>query len=152
MTRRLFVYLLALLLPLMPLVARGEGVIPITPGDPAPADGYFVPRAYLEEALAQSAALRAALDTLELEKTNLREQMRLGLETEEQKRQIAVEAEKEKARIEIEALKEAVTRRDQVIAEKDQTIYKLEHPPWYTRVLNSPITGIVLAIAIKFAF
>jgi len=152
MTRRIIIYLLALILPLMPLMARGEDVTQIKPGDPVSGEGYFVPRAHLEEALAQSAALRAALETLELEKTNLREQMRLGLETEEQKRQIAVEAEKEKARIEIEALKEAILARDQVIVEKDKKIYSLEHPPWYKQVLNSPITGIVLAIAIKFAF
>jgi hypothetical protein len=133
---------------LTPLLASGEGVIPVKPGESVPADGYFVPTAYLEEALAQSAALKAALETLALEKQTLREEMRHNLDTAEQLRQIAIDNEKDKARIEIEALTAAIKARDQVIVEKDKKIFALENPPWYkSKEFWAPVIFLAGALA-----
>ena len=105
--------------------AAAQGaVVPIVRGQPAPGDGYFVPRGHLEEALAQSAELRKLLATHDLEVASMRAQSRIAVETALEEGKIQIEAEREKARIEIEALR---IRLAAVEAENE----RLKNPPWW---------------------
>jgi len=146
-TTRFFLYafLVSLAFLVQPNVSWAEdGVLPLLSGQPAPRQGYFVDEEHMKEGLKQTAFLRTLLETHQLEVQSMRAQMKLAVETEQERGKNLLENEREMGRIELDAV-----RARNGALEKEN--YELKNPPWYKQILNSPITGIVLGIAIRFA-
>jgi hypothetical protein len=104
--------------------SSGLVVIRLTPGQPAPAQGYFLPDEIFLEALKQSAELRKLFATHQLELDSLREQLRRQVAATDEQVRIAVEGAEAKKQLVIDEL----MRREE---EKAKEIAELRNPPWW---------------------